>query len=134
MKSVGPTRRRCPVRQVMVLVAMAVLMVCQLAHALESGNRESLRGLKGVNVLIEDLEAEVERDGMSKDQIQTDVELRLRKAGIRVLTEQESIVTPGLPYLYVRLAIYRRTNLPVYAYNIHVALSQVVRPERTPTL
>ena len=37
---------------------------------------------------------EVERAGLTKQQLQTDVELRLRQAGIRVLTEQEQLIVP----------------------------------------
>ena len=37
---------------------------------------ESLRGLKGVHVLIESLDKDIEEDGLKKSQIQTDVELK----------------------------------------------------------
>jgi hypothetical protein len=59
------------------------------------GERATLRGLDGVQVVVEDLQPDVERNGLTRQQLQTDVELRLRKAGIRVLTEQELDRAPG---------------------------------------
>jgi hypothetical protein len=67
--------------------------------------RATLRGIEGVNVAIESLEPEVERAGLVRQQIETDVELRLRKAGIRVLTEEERQGTPGAPYLYINVNV-----------------------------
>jgi hypothetical protein len=49
--------------------------------------RESLRGLHGVYVLVEDLRPEVEQAGLTVAMIRTDAELKLRLAGIRVLTQ-----------------------------------------------
>ena len=48
-------------------------------------SRASMRGIEGVGVVVESLDPEVERAGLTKHQLQTDVELQLRKAGIRVL-------------------------------------------------
>lgn len=39
----------------------------------------------------------VERGGLTTDMIQKDAERRLRKAGIRILTEDEWLRTPGGP-------------------------------------
>ena len=50
--------------------------------------RKTLVGLSGVYVLVETIEDDVERDGLSRAQIQTDMELKLREAGIPVLTEE----------------------------------------------
>lgn len=48
-------------------------------------SRSTLKGLRGVSVMIESLEPEVERDGLSRSTIETDVELKLRQAGITVV-------------------------------------------------
>jgi len=78
-----------------------------------AGNRATLRGLLGVRVVVEDIKPEIERAGLTKSQLQTDVELRLRQSGIRVLTKGE--VVPGQPYLYVLVhALLEPGGLSVY--------------------
>ncbi|MER3447850.1 MAG: hypothetical protein C4291_13930 [Candidatus Dadabacteria bacterium] len=51
----------------------------------------SLRGLHGVRVLLTDLNSDAKQEGLIKSELQTDVELRLRKAGIRVLTGEDGV-------------------------------------------
>ena len=53
-------------------------------------HKESLRGVKGMKVLIEHLELgdRTSQIGLTESQIQTDVELKLRLAGITVLNNE----------------------------------------------
>jgi hypothetical protein len=87
-------------------------------------SRATLRGIEGVEVAIEDLTSEVERAGLTKQQLQTDVELRLRHAGIRVLTSEERLGTPGLPWLYINVTVKLRPESELAAFNINVELNQ----------
>jgi hypothetical protein len=48
--------------------------------------RESLRGLQGVEVVVEDIKPDAQMDGLSQESIRATVELILRSKGIRVLT------------------------------------------------
>jgi len=96
--------------------------------------RSSLRGLQGVEVLVEYIDQEVERDGSVWGQVQTDVELRLRKAGIRVRTKEESGATSGYPSLYISINAHRFSDRPVYAYNLTVELHQAVWLARDPSI
>ena len=48
---------------------------------------ESLKGLKGVEVLIEELNPDLENFNLAMIQIQSDVESKLRKAGVKVLSK-----------------------------------------------
>src|SRR5438132_6072831 len=47
-------------------------------------SRETLRGVQGVYGVIEDMKPDIERAGLTTQQLQTDVEVQLRKVGIRV--------------------------------------------------
>ena len=87
---------------------------------------ESLRGLQGVRVVVENIHPEAERDGLTRSQLQVVVELELRKAGIKVLTEEEQSSTPGSPFLYVNVTAVRRKASVIYGYSISVELCQVV--------
>jgi len=63
---------------------------------------ESLRGLKGVGVKVENVAHDTEVTGLRTSQIRADVELELRKAGIRVYESKEELLRiPGLPLLVV---------------------------------
>src|SRR5213083_864156 len=56
----------------------------------DEDTRKALAGLKGVlvEVFVTDTE-ESRRDGLVLEQLQTDVELKLREAGIRVFSREE---------------------------------------------
>jgi hypothetical protein len=83
---------------------------------------ESLRGLKAMRVLVENIKTDVVSAALSQNQLKTDTELQLRKAGIRV----ES--TPGLPFLYIRVTAQKRNVLreELYAFSIMVEVHQMV--------
>jgi hypothetical protein len=81
--------------------------------------RETLKGIKAIQVLVEDLRSEAERDGITKSQMQTDVELRLRQSGIQVVTD-------NLAYLYVNVDALKLASVPGYAYSVEVEFKQPV--------
>lgn len=92
-------------------------------------HRGSLRALPGFNVLIESFHyAEAESRGFTESQLQTDVELRLRRAGIRVLTIQEAKESAANPTLYVNVTLVR-LDAPadgLYAFSLSVDVRQTV--------
>ena len=59
--------------------------------------RESLRELSGLVVVIEKISPDAQADGLSEEAIRTAVELILRSSGIRVLTLSERPMTPAAP-------------------------------------
>ena len=96
-----------PRRVCRVLIGLAVLWgiisLPALGSCADDGDlaRATLRGLQGVSVLIEDLQLESERAGLTTQQLQTDVEGQLRHAGIPVLTKDHAFRLHGAPYVYV---------------------------------
>lgn len=107
------------------------VMASPAAAGDNENTRQSLKGLRGLSVLVEALETEVERNGLNKASIQTDVELKLRQAGIAVLTEAGSHAAPGEPFLYVNVST---SGGPLYAYSIEVEFRQTVRLDRDPSI
>ena len=87
---------------------------------------ESLRGLKGIFVVIEN---SVAQEGLSIYQIKKDVEQKLIMAEIEVLTEIEMIKEPEKPYFYIYVKS-TKNELELYAYYIEVGLGQLVSLER----
>jgi hypothetical protein len=114
--------------------AMFVLCLATLIAAVgkptdTSADRKMLRGLQGVSVLLEALHPDVERLAFSAQQLQADIELRLRRAGVPIpLTGTE-------PILHVVLSVESVPEIRgfyVYALDISVLQSAVL--ERDPTL
>ncbi len=91
---------------------------------------ESLRGLRGMAVIIEDFQSITKKTGLTESQLKIDVEVELRKAGILVLTRDKIMTTPGNPYLYVTVYSNDRPGVVVasglYAFGIDLALRQAV--------
>ncbi len=97
------------------------------SYALSCG--DCLKGLEGVEVLVEEVKAELENYNLTAIQIQTEVEAKLREADIKVLSkeENEKAQPSRKPYLYIKI---NSRKLPwtreVVAYSVEVALKQLV--------
>ena len=95
--------------------------------------RDSLRDLPGFRVTIENFdEKDSALQGVSRSQIQNDVELRLRKAGIRVLTEKEWLNSLNAPTLYVNINLMT-SSAGLYAYDVSVDIQQEVILKTSPS-
>ena len=108
-------------RKLVLVVALSLLH--GIASAEVDQKVESLRGVKKLSVLVEDLNPDLEKDGVTKSQLQTDVEVRLRKAGLTVDGNEG-------PYLYVRVSAvkYEKSTKiePFYVLGFSVFLNQPV--------
>src|SRR5260370_38615777 len=117
-RGVSPTMRATIV-SVLLLLTGALTASAQP----ESHERAALRGVTAVGVVVEQLDAEVKGSDLTNEQIQAYVELRLRKAGIRVL-DQSSVT---LNYLYVNVNAVKANTETFYAVNIHVEFKRYGR-------
>ena len=98
----------------------------------DEASRTTLVGLTGVYVLVEHVADEAQRDGLDTLQVRTDVEVKLRQAGIRVLSKEEWLSTAGAPYFYVDIST-TKNPLGVYAFIVRVELNQWVTLVRPPS-
>ena len=119
-----------------VMMTMVMALTCldlSTAQATTPEERESLRGLPGVAVVIEDIDLDAQEDGLSQEAVLTAVERILRSSDIRVLTRTESFQTPPEPHLYVRVTIMPDNNSG-YAFSgvveLHQRVSLFHRPQR----
>ncbi len=94
--------------------------------------QESLRDLKGVYISVESLAPDIQNDGLTKDQIRKDVELILRKAGIKILSKKEWFDVEGSPFLYVNAHVVKLRETREYIYSINISFKQTVYPARKP--
>ena len=119
-------------RILLVVMLLLFARVCVFAQSNDPLERETLKGLSGVYVFINLTEGSpsLEKDGLTESQIQTDLEIRLRKAGIRVLTVEEAKDLPRRPALSVALLASKNEALTkiigenVYAFAIQVEFKQ----------
>ena len=88
-------------------------------------DRASLKGIRSIQVGVEKIQPDAERDGLTRSQTQTDVESRLRQSGITL--------DPSSPYLlYVVINTVRDPASPSYAVDIAVTFHQGVSLPRKP--
>jgi hypothetical protein len=116
---------------VMILGTITIVLasISSLAEQpTEAPERESLRGVSGVEVLVEPLNVEIEELGLQTATLQRDIKQRLQKAGVNVLTERERLTTPTAAMLVIRVdALHDRIGR--YFYSIDLFLTQRVRLE-----
>jgi hypothetical protein len=99
----------------------------------DEDTRPTLRGFPGVYVVVEPLSPQIERDGLTTDQVQKDTELKLRTAGMKVLSKEEFQQTLGKPYLYVNVNIsILRTQITRYIFYIRLEFNQEVSLVNSP--
>ncbi len=101
----------------MFIRILVFLCITSLGWA-QSSKIESLRGLRAISVVIEDLGPDEESLGLTKSRLQTRVELRLRRSGITVLED-------AIPFLYVNINV-KKTSTGLYAVATEVSLKQQV--------
>ncbi len=128
-------------------VALMLLMLCLFVGAVETvaaedsePSRRTLNGLRGLHVIIEDFQSNIlkydrylQKAGLSKVQLQKDVEARLKMAGIRILSRDEWLETVGRPVLYVNVNTHENEKF-WFAYDIKAELRQVVRLDGKPDI
>ena len=105
---------------------MALCLLAVPAWGQDSpAQRATLKGVTIIEVVVEEVDPVAERDGFTRSQLRTDVELRLRQAGITV--------GPTLTgHLYVNVDTVKSDNGQTYAYNILVQYMQPVVLARDP--
>jgi len=117
----------------MTVLTLMVVNVCPVLAVDSPVERETLTGLTGVHVVVEEMNPAAEKDGLTEFTLQMDVELKLRQAGIRVLTSGERLVAPGNPYLYLRVGTIKN-EMGLYAFDTDLELRQEVRLTRNPAI
>ncbi len=87
---------------VLIFTCFAFLISASPVHSSDDEDaRLSLKGLQGIFVLIGELPPEFKEAGLTEYQVQTDVELKVLMAGIKLLSGEAKV--PGDPFLYVRI-------------------------------
>src|SRR5262245_792616 len=115
-----------------VAVALAAAVPAVRAEVADT-DRSVLRGIRTVDVLIENMDDAAVQLGFSPKEYRKDTESRLRRAGIRVLTESEAQAsdTP-IPCLYLRVSAMLQPDIRLAVYTVNLELYDAVFLERAP--
>jgi hypothetical protein len=115
---------------IIFLLLMAPLFFLLPGQSLALSCVECLEGLKGIEVIVEELNPELENFNLTAIQIQKEVEGKLQNAGIQVLSKEENEKIQPLrkPYLYIKVHSYKLPwERSYFAYCIDIALNQQVK-------
>lgn len=118
-------------RTVVLATAAAVILFCVIPFAFAEDKeimRLTLRGIKEVNMVIEAIEPEIEKLGLTQAEIQADVEGKLRGANLVVAPDIER----GRPAVYLYVQVIRPEKINRLFYSISLSLLQNVALERDP--
>ena len=115
-----------------LLLMTSVAMSASPPHSTEAppeeAERESLRGVSGVEVHVEPLDSEIEQLGMTAGKLVQTIRQRLQKTGVKVLTERERLANPATAVLSVRLDTLH-DRIGRYFYSADLFLSQRAKLE-----
>ncbi|MDD5168490.1 MAG: hypothetical protein PHN75_06705 [Syntrophales bacterium] len=101
--------------------------------------RKTLSGVQGVYVMVEDMQPDLlkygaaQKAGLGREDLKKTVEMRLSRAGIKVLMWEQALKTPGIPFLYVHVNTHEY-NKYCYAYDVRVELQQMVSIDANPKI
>jgi hypothetical protein len=128
---------RVPILIVVVFMFLANLFTQTTHGKEESFKRLSLRGLKEVDIEVEALNPEAEKDGLVREDLLSDIESELGQAGITVTTGEAPATVMRRPYLYVNITLIKTKRLfflpSSYSIYLGVSLYQNVLLERKPS-
>jgi len=92
-------------------------------------DKDTLKGLQGVGVVVEEIPPGTETSGLTKQQLQTDVELQLRQNGIKVLGNEQY----KNAWLYINVNFIMNENSGLVTYSISITCQQDSLLVRDPT-
>jgi hypothetical protein len=114
---------------VLVLLAIAAFPLLGQTPSSQTPDEGQLKGLNQVVVLIESIDPQAVAAGLTAAKVRTDVELRLRRAGIKIPRSADEMAKDQ-GYLDVILNLMRNPDMPVWAIVVEVQLSQAAQLER----
>jgi hypothetical protein len=94
--------------------------------------KESLKQLRGVSVVVEQVKPNVQHI-ITSEQARAIIEARLRANNVPILSEDEAFMTTAAGHLYLKLKILKTGSTNAYSYSWQLQLLQRVRLDRDPS-
>ncbi len=93
---------------------------------------KSLKNITGYQVTVKIAGSKLKKEGLSREQIQKDIEDKIKAAGITLLTPAERSREPGRPLLKVIITGFQLREVKKFVYNIDIKAYQDVILKRDP--
>ena len=125
---------------VSIVMALALVGLAPFAFAQDdAASRATLDGLKAVYVMVDSFGPQIEQEGLTTDQLQSDIGQQLLDAGIKVLPEKEFnrlMQSQNYPLALIRVSagIIDIKETGAKAYYITFQVQQLVRLIRKPVI
>jgi len=118
------------------MLGIAMIAAPAAAQLDAPGSRATLVGLPGFFVAVEDMDTSAARIGITSAVIQTDVEARLRAAGIRLYTAEDFKNVLEVPQLYVNInqLSLHGPQAGLFTYNATTEVRQAIKLARNPAI
>ena len=118
----------------LTLIALAPVIGLLVVPSLSIAGEDvrSLKGLTRISVSIEDFDQDALLAGFSQSVFKTDVEVKLRMAGITVVPSGEP--HPGAAYIFMVITVLEPRAGGVSPYSIDTQLNQAVYLQRDPEI
>jgi len=121
----------------LIAVVLTLMSLPAFVFASDGKNeQETLHGINELHVIVHDVDMEIEEYGLTREKIQKDFETRLEMAGITVLSEEEDLKVPGVPFITLTIGTMRAFTTKgseFYFISILIKLRQNVYLERKPS-
>jgi hypothetical protein len=108
------------------LTFVVLLIVCSSTAAAQTVGTDTLEGVDSLWVLVEGLSPAPDA-ALPRSTVQTQVELRLRQAGLRVVAgDRDDLLLTGIPHLVVQLTVMEVRDLTVFSVNTSLQQSVLI--------
>ncbi len=124
---------RLTIRTVLVLVFTCLMISTNSFSQGDQAETNTLKGLKGIGVGVEDIDADAVADGLKKQYLVKIITQNLKKSGVKVLTDQEVGTIAGQPKLVLSINSTKQPG-PIYIFTATLDFNQVVMLQRSPGL
>jgi hypothetical protein len=114
-------------KTIAAIVAAALMAATAFAQQFVATGRDTLRGLPGVELVVETAQPELAGRGLNPAAIRADVERRLRAGRVTVFSSQTENPSAAKAYLYVHVNALELPGRAGYAVAVQVHLRQTVR-------
>lgn len=114
-----------------ILIALTAFLAPARVFSQTDSSLKTLSGFDTLKVEIENLAPDLEQAGLKKEQIQTDIETKLRAAGLKIKKPTDSIN----PYVVLHVSVNSIDNgVGGFAVSINSSLNQIVILDRNKSL
>ena len=120
----------------LLVLVLSVLMISNYSFSQgNSAELNTLKGLKsvGIGVGVEQVDTDAAAAGLDTSKLRKMITQKLKKSGIKVLTDQEVGAVKGQSMLFVNLNTVKQPG-PIFIYTTALDLTQVVVLDRNRAL